>query len=583
LSQNLVSIIALCFNHEKYVIQTLNSIINQNCKDFELIITDDGSSDLSRDLIRNWVHNQNGEINIKLCFNETNSGLCKTLNLAISNASGQWIKPISCDDILEVNYLKKIINKINKNNTVSLWSTDMSIINSEGFCIHKSIWEFNKIDISTININDFNLLCNAQYLNAPSLIYRKNLWNEVGGYDENLNFEDWDFLLRSKLVAQFGYLKESLVRYRIHNSNMHLNFNTSTKYNLDCIKLLKKHELNVNIRESILNHLNRLINIDYKSSIASIYNELDILTINSDSKIFVSIVYDPKNTRFYDSLHSILLQTYKNIAIVIKLNDENQEFGSELLELQKKDSRIVLEEAINKTFNLKSNNYVFYANPIVFFYPNTIEKYYNFLISNPKCQSVSSIDLKTSVIDFKCDLILGNIHSVHSVLTKNTNFNLFNSLEFQKYFLEKNIQILDKQLYCEIPNILEKPYVNSEDLETKVTTTFRMLNIDKSNEIYQKLFLNHILLKKDFENKNEFLQFSKFSKYLLLGNTNLGLVDNTLFRNYLFKNYWIKNYLFFINEFSIKEYISICSDKVNMTPTLHRLKHVFFKLIKSRK
>lgn len=581
--QNLVSIIALCFNHEKYVIQTLNSIINQNCKDFELIITDDGSSDSSRELIRNWVNNQDREINIKLYFNETNLGLCKTLNLAISNASGQWIKPISCDDILEVNYLKKIINKVKENIKVSLWCTDMSTINSEGFCIHNSIWKFNKIDISTMDINDFNLLCNAQYLNTPSLIYRKNLWSQVGGYDENLNFEDWDFLLRSKLVAQFGYLKESLVRYRIHNSNMHLNFNTSIKYNLDCIKLLKKHEISVNIREGILNHLNRLINIDYKSSLAYISNEIDILTINSDSKIFVSIIYDSINTRFYDSLYSILLQTYKNIEVVIHSNGENKEFGSDLLELQKKDSRIVLENDINKTFNLKSNNYVFYANPIVFFYPNTIEKYYNFLISNAKYQSVSSIDLNTTIIDFKCNLILGNINSVHSVLTKNSEYNHFNSLEFQKYFLEDNLQILDSQLYSEIPNILEKHYNHLDDLELKVINTFSTFNIDISNKSYYKLFLNHIMLKKDFVNKSEFLEFSNFSSLLIKGNKNIGLVDDIVFRNYLFRNYWIKNYLFFINEFSIREYINICLDNVNMTPSLHRLKHLFFKLIKFRK
>ena len=104
-----VSFIALSYNHARFLVETLNSIINQRTNvQFEIIITDDASKDNSVDLINSWIKENKGELQIKTIFNEKNEGLCKILNKAVSIASGKWIKPIACDDILDDSYLELI-------------------------------------------------------------------------------------------------------------------------------------------------------------------------------------------------------------------------------------------------------------------------------------------------------------------------------------------------------------------------------------------------------------------------------------------------------------------------------------------
>jgi len=94
----LVSIIAICYNHEKYVIETLDSILDQTYANIQLIIMDDCSSDNSVQVINDWIK----EKKVECIFvpHIENCGLCKTLNEALNYVNGDYYQAISCDDIL---------------------------------------------------------------------------------------------------------------------------------------------------------------------------------------------------------------------------------------------------------------------------------------------------------------------------------------------------------------------------------------------------------------------------------------------------------------------------------------------------
>jgi len=402
----LVSFIAACYNHEGYVIETLESIIQQETKvPFEIIITDDFSKDNSVDIINQWIKENEHKVRITILFNEQNLGLCKTLNKAVSLASGQWIKPISCDDILEKNYLKTIWEYVQNHATVSLVCTDMSHIDSAGKHIRNSNWEYNCTDINHSVVNDFKHLLNAQFLNAPTLFYKKEVWEKTGGYDESLIFEDWDFLLRAKKSFEFGFIKKSLVRYRMHEKNMHLNFETDTRYVQDSISVLKKHiaeeENKQIIREKVAEEITKLLLINEEEGIKIWEAEYEWMRMGKGgNQPLVSVLMCAYNAEKYiqNALKSVLLQTYPAIEIVVVNDGSADRTEAKIQELIKEHSNIKLINQENKGIASAANRglgecvgkYIARMDADDICVPNRIEKEVLFLEENSSFAAVSS-------------------------------------------------------------------------------------------------------------------------------------------------------------------------------------------------
>src|SRR5580700_11042120 len=93
----LVSMIVLCYNQARFVVETLESVKAQTYKPTELIILDDCSSDDSVTVIENWLQ-ENG-IECTFIRHQKNQGICKSLNEALSFATGKYISEISSDDV----------------------------------------------------------------------------------------------------------------------------------------------------------------------------------------------------------------------------------------------------------------------------------------------------------------------------------------------------------------------------------------------------------------------------------------------------------------------------------------------------
>ena len=99
-----VSAIALCYNHERFLNDCLESVKAQNYPKLQIIVTDDGSRDASPLLIRSWIE-RNPSLRVTFLRNERNLGLCKTLNRALSLAQGKYISMIATDDVWEADKL----------------------------------------------------------------------------------------------------------------------------------------------------------------------------------------------------------------------------------------------------------------------------------------------------------------------------------------------------------------------------------------------------------------------------------------------------------------------------------------------
>ena len=122
-----ISIILCCYNSEKYLNETLNSIKIQTYTNYELIIVDDGSKDRTLEILEHFIK-QNQTIKIKL-IKQPNMGLPKARNVALINSSNEYIAIIDHDDLWVKNKLSEQVNHIKKNKDCYLFFSDFEYLN----------------------------------------------------------------------------------------------------------------------------------------------------------------------------------------------------------------------------------------------------------------------------------------------------------------------------------------------------------------------------------------------------------------------------------------------------------------------
>ena len=115
-----ISILMPVYNAEKYLNETIDTIKNQSFSNWELIIVDDGSTDNSKEICTKLM---NDDKRIKYILQE-NLGVSHTRNVALENAQGKYIVFVDSDDLIHEDYLKILINSIEKNNS------DISVCNA---------------------------------------------------------------------------------------------------------------------------------------------------------------------------------------------------------------------------------------------------------------------------------------------------------------------------------------------------------------------------------------------------------------------------------------------------------------------
>ncbi|MCW8896435.1 MAG: glycosyltransferase [Flavobacteriales bacterium] len=217
----LVSIIIPCYNAEKYIAETIQSVINQTYKNWELIVVNDGSTDNSLDIIKEFVANDNRIA----CIDKPNSGVSDSRNKGLEKSKGDFIAFLDADDIWKLEYLEKQITNLQANQyTISY--TACQLINQNGEKLNHQIRGENNPQL-----DDF-LIQKANYNTNPSgIVYKKKCFENVIGFDINLsNNADQDILIQMLAEGNtIGYIDELLWEYRIHGNNMSKNIGVLEK------------------------------------------------------------------------------------------------------------------------------------------------------------------------------------------------------------------------------------------------------------------------------------------------------------------------------------------------------------------
>lgn len=184
-NSQLVSVVIPVYNVEKYVEDSIRSIQNQTYTNLEIIVVDDGSSDRTFEIVSTLSKNDS---RIKLFKNDKNLKIVKTLNKAISHATGEFILRMDGDDISSLDRVEKKLDFLNKHPEYDLVGCSVKTINDEG----------NEIGRTAYYSDPKFIEANLKYFPPVLHIWmaRKSLYDELNNYRQIPGAEDCDFLLR---------------------------------------------------------------------------------------------------------------------------------------------------------------------------------------------------------------------------------------------------------------------------------------------------------------------------------------------------------------------------------------------------
>ena len=239
----MVSVCVITFNSAKYIIETLDSVRQQSFSDIELIISDDCSTDDTVILCQKWLdRDKNLFVKVKLITSIKNAGVVTNINRAISVSHGEWIKFVAGDDVLLNTCIQDNLDFIAKNSKCLIVQSDVmkyqDSFEAENLILGDSRYKVFLHNNVTAK-EQFRILCFECPVMAPSTFIKRNLLEEMGGFDSSFSIEDYPMWLKiTSLGYKIYYLNKVTIKYRIHDTSiMHsCSFNY---YNLKLEKTLK--------------------------------------------------------------------------------------------------------------------------------------------------------------------------------------------------------------------------------------------------------------------------------------------------------------------------------------------------------
>lgn len=237
IKNNLVSVIIPAYNHENYIQETIESIINQTYPNIELIILDDGSKDKTWEKITELKPKCENRF-VKIHFEtKQNEGTCITLNKLLKLSSGEFVYIIASDDLTKPQAIEKEIKFLQDNPDYALAVGDNEYVDSMGKQIfrtqkaftsniknakYKTVKEFLssklKIDFLSDDFGSYKTLYKENYIPNGYLI-RKNIFETIGNFTKNAPLEDFWLMLQISKYKKMKYIDEILFSYRIHDTN----------------------------------------------------------------------------------------------------------------------------------------------------------------------------------------------------------------------------------------------------------------------------------------------------------------------------------------------------------------------------
>lgn len=207
----LVSVLVTTYNSGRFLRETLDSILAQSFRDFEVVVVDDGSTDGTPDFVRSYLARDS---RIRL-VEKAHSGIPDTYNRGVRECRGEYIARIGHDDRMDPYRLELQVAAMERNPDVGVVHTNAITIDGHG----RVIGRWDSADYGPAHLTHlFFRICNN--IIDPSTMVRKAVYDDVGLYDLELQMaNDWDLWCRASRNWRFLHIPLPLVHYRRHGGN----------------------------------------------------------------------------------------------------------------------------------------------------------------------------------------------------------------------------------------------------------------------------------------------------------------------------------------------------------------------------
>lgn len=236
---SLVSVIIPAYKHEKYVQETINSVIAQTYKNIELIVIDDGSPDKTLEKINELNEECEKRFTRFVVQTQANQGTCVTLNKLLEQAQGEYVYIIASDDKMTPDAIETLYNFLSQNEDYALavgenlfmdgdskkcyWDAYKNRVYNLNDAVFLSFSDFlirlaSRVNFLSDEFGSYESLLIGNYIPNGYLI-RKNIFDKIGYFTKEAPLEDYYLMLQISKYSKMKYITKPLFYYRWHDAN----------------------------------------------------------------------------------------------------------------------------------------------------------------------------------------------------------------------------------------------------------------------------------------------------------------------------------------------------------------------------
>ncbi|TDD96194.1 glycosyltransferase family 2 protein [Flavobacterium cellulosilyticum] len=280
-NNDLVTVICSCFNHAKFVTDSIQSVLNQSYKNIQIIIVDDCSTDDSVSVIENFIIQFPQILFIK---NTSNLGLTKSFNNAVKLAKGDYLVDLAADDVLFPDcitiQLETFKNTTLKNLAIVYGNAEIISEKGDHFSYNFEVDSNLKTSKKRISGDLYAKIISLETtICSVSAMLKKSVFDELKGYDERLSFEDLDYWIRVSRFYTIEFIDAILVQKRKTPNSLHSSFSIPKNTNGFSTYLILRKAFTLNKNKTEHRILSKRVNNEIKFALKTHNHSLALRNI----------------------------------------------------------------------------------------------------------------------------------------------------------------------------------------------------------------------------------------------------------------------------------------------------------------
>ncbi|MBK0368750.1 glycosyltransferase family 2 protein [Flavobacterium agrisoli] len=278
------SIVIPLYNKEKFISDTLKSVLLQTFVDYEIIIINDASTDKSEEKVLQF---KDPRIQI---FNIKNGGVSSARNFGIDKAKSKYIAFLDADDYWYPDYLKEMYNNINAFPKIKAFTVAIEMETSKR--ILQSEYSIEKTADHEI-VNYFKASRKRTVLSSSSSVFHKSIFKKTGVFDTKLKSgEDTDLWIRVGLIYPILFSWKVLARYVLDEKSLSKNYKTSLQ-SIDFSKYALLEKTNPDLKKFLdLNRFSLAIKaklLQDENSYRKFYRNIDLSNLSFKKRFLLTL------------------------------------------------------------------------------------------------------------------------------------------------------------------------------------------------------------------------------------------------------------------------------------------------------